>query len=64
MWKKKCRGMGMPLNNNTLYTLCFAGNQSVLVQDCNDQEYMTCKLIEKYSKWGQKINIKKPSTCA
>ena len=59
-WKKKCGGMGIPLNDGTtLYTLCFADDQVVLAQDREDLEYMARNLIEEYSKWGLEVNIKK-----
>lgn len=59
LWKRKCRNMGLPINNNTIYTLSFADDQLVLAQDYDDIEYMTRKLIEEYKKWGLEINIKK-----
>jgi len=43
-WKRKCHGMGIPLENITLYTLQFADDQVVLAGDKEDLEYMTCKL--------------------
>ena len=60
VWKRKCSGMGIPLNDNTtLYTLCFAGDQIVIAQDHEDLTYMARKLIEKYRKWGLEVNVKK-----
>jgi hypothetical protein len=47
-WKRKCHGMGIPLENITLYTVQFAGDQVVLVRDKEDWEYMTRKLKETY----------------
>jgi hypothetical protein len=32
-WKRKCYGMGIPLENITLYTLQFANDQVVLAGD-------------------------------
>ena len=32
-WKRKCSGMGIPLENTTLYTLQFADDQVVLAGD-------------------------------
>jgi hypothetical protein len=43
-WKCKCHGMGVPLENITLYTLQFADDQVVLVGDKENLEYMTRKL--------------------
>jgi len=51
-WKRKCKDMGIPLNNTTLYTLSFADDQVILAQDFEDLEYMTRKLVEEYTKWG------------
>jgi len=58
-WKQKCRTMGLPLNENTLYTLSFADDQVVISQDYEDLEYMTRKLIEQYDKWGLEVNLEK-----
>jgi len=43
-WKRKCSGMGIPLENTTLYTLQFAEDQVVLAGDKEDFEYLTRKL--------------------
>ena len=51
-WKKKCHKMGIPLIDNTVYTLCFADDQVVVAQDYHDMEYMTRKFIEEYKLWG------------
>ncbi|XP_044749542.1 uncharacterized protein LOC123310188 [Coccinella septempunctata] len=60
MWKKKCSGMGIPLNDETtLYTLCFADDQILIAQDQDDLNYMTRKLVEEYKKWGLEVNVKK-----
>ena len=45
-WKRKCHGMGIPLENITLYTLQFADDQVVLAGYKEDMEYITCKLKE------------------
>ena len=58
-WKRKCHGMGVPLENITLYTLQFADDQVVLVGDKEDLEYMTSKLKETYEKWGLDMNLNK-----
>lgn len=60
IWKRKCNGMGIPLNDNTtLFTLCFADDQIVIAQDHEDLSYMTRKLIEEYTKWGLEVNVTK-----
>jgi len=51
--------MGLPLNEHTLYTLCFADDQIVIAQEYDDMEYMTRKLIEEYNKWGLEVNVDK-----
>jgi hypothetical protein len=51
--------MGIPLENTTLYTLQFAGDQVVLAGDKEDLEYMTGKLKEIYDKWDLDTNLNK-----
>ena len=59
-WKRKCSGMGVPLNDrDTLFTLCFADDQVVIAQDADDAEYMTRKLVAEYRKWGLEVSISK-----
>jgi hypothetical protein len=58
-WKGKCHGMGIPLENITLYTLQFAEYQVVLAGDKEDLDYMTRKLKEIYVKWGPDMKLKK-----
>jgi len=58
-WKHKCSGMGIPLENTTLYTLQFADDQVVLAGDKEDLDYMTRKLKETYEKWGLDMNLNK-----
>lgn len=36
LWKRKCKNMGIPINNNTVYTLSFAYDQLVLAQEYED----------------------------
>jgi hypothetical protein len=57
-WKCKCSGMGIPLENTTLYTLQFADDQVVLAGD-EDFEYMTLKLKETCEKWGLDMDLNK-----
>ena len=45
-WKRKCYGMGIPLENTTLYTLQFADDQVILAGDKEELEYMAHKLKE------------------
>ena len=58
-WKMKCRGMGIPVGKDTLYTLLFADDQVLIAGDRDDSSYMFRKLHEEYSKWGLTINTKK-----
>ena len=51
--------MGISLENTTLYTLQFAGDEVVLAGDKEDLEYMTHKLKETYEKFGLDMNLNK-----
>ena len=51
--------MGIPIQNTYVYSLIFADNQVLLVQDHDDMEYMPRKLKEEYEKWGLTINLEK-----
>lgn len=59
IWKKKCQGMGLPIRNEHLYTLCFADDQVIIAQDEEDICYMLRKLTEAYKEAGMEINYKK-----
>jgi hypothetical protein len=43
-WKRKCHGMGIPLENTRQYTIQFADDQAILAGGKEDFEYMTRKL--------------------
>lgn len=58
-WKRKCKNMGIPVNDITIYSLQFADDQLILAQDIEDIEYITRKLIEEYKKWGLQVNKNK-----
>lgn len=58
-WKRKCAGMGVPLENTTIYSLQFADDQAVIAGDNEDLTYMTRKLKETYDEWGLTMNIQK-----
>ena len=45
-WRRKCSGMGIPINEKILFTLHYADDQIVLAQDSEDAEYMMRKLHE------------------
>ncbi|XP_030751610.1 uncharacterized protein LOC115879104 [Sitophilus oryzae] len=55
----KCRGMGIPVGKDTLYTLLFGDDQVLIAGDRDDSSYTFRKLHEEYSKWGLTINTKK-----
>lgn len=58
-WKTKCQGMGIPIGDNTLFTLSFADDQVVIAQDSYDLEFMTKRLYQEYNKWGLQVSLKK-----
>lgn len=45
------------LTSTMLYTLYFAEDQILIVEDCDDSNYMTRNLIEDYVKWSLQVNI-------
>ena len=49
----------MSTDNNTMYTLCFVDNQVLIAQEYGDINYMACKLIEEYQRWGLDIDVNK-----
>jgi len=58
-WKRKCSGIGITLENTTLFTLQVADDQVVLAGDKEDLEYMTRKLKETYEKWALDVKLNK-----
>lgn len=59
LWKNKYKEMGIEINDKNVYSLQFADDQVVVVQDKDNLEYMSRKLYEEYGKWGMKINTDK-----
>lgn len=59
MYKQKetkgYREIGVPLGNNTLYTLSFADNQIVMAHDFDDIDAEEAQ--RKHRKWGLKSNV-------
>ena len=51
--------MGIPIDDEVLYTLLFADDQVLLATDRDDISYMLRKLKEEYNKWGLTINTLK-----
>lgn len=58
-WMKKCKNMGVRLNDEKIHTLLFADDQLILAEDEDDANYMLRKLIEEYEQWGLELNLKK-----
>jgi hypothetical protein len=59
LWRRKCRSMGIPIGDNTIYMLHFADDQLIIAQDLDDIEYLKRKLVEEYKKWRLEINLNK-----
>jgi hypothetical protein len=49
-WSAKCKGMGTPIGEQTLYTLLFADDQVIVAADAEDVSFMTRKLKEEFTK--------------
>jgi hypothetical protein len=58
-WSAICKGMGIPIGEQTPYTLLFADDQVIVAADAEDVSYMTRKLKEEFTKWGLEINMSK-----
>lgn len=58
-WKRKCKGMGINIGDNNIYTLQFADDQVLIAQDKDDLQYMTRKIKEEYEKAGLSMNLDK-----
>jgi sorting nexin-29 len=58
-WSAKCKGMGIPIGEQTRYTLLFADDQVIVAADAEDVSYMTRKLKEEFTKWGLEKNMSK-----
>ncbi|KAK4877485.1 hypothetical protein RN001_009991 [Aquatica leii] len=58
-WSRKCRTMGVWLNDSQIHTILFADDQIVMAEDCQDMTYMLNKLIEEYKNWGLEVNKEK-----
>ena len=50
--------MGLEIQDTTIYSMLFADDQLLIVQDYEDLEYVTKKLIDEYELWGLKLNVK------
>lgn len=51
--------MGLMLNNNCVYTLQFADDQTIIVKEKDYKEYIKRNLIEQYNKCGVTANVDK-----
>jgi hypothetical protein len=58
-WSAKCKGMGIPIGEQTRYTLLFADDQVIVAADAEDMSYMTRKFKEEFTKWGLEIYMNK-----
>jgi hypothetical protein len=58
-WKASCRGMGIPINDTSLFSLNYADDQIVLAQDAFDLEYMMRKMKQSYSQSGLCVTFNK-----
>lgn len=58
-WKKKCKVLGVKMEDESLYSLLFADDQIIVAEDEDDVNYMFRKLVEELEKWGLEINIEK-----
>jgi hypothetical protein len=54
---RKCKYMGININEGYVYTLLFADDQVITGEDEDDINYMTRKLTEGYNNWGLEINF-------
>lgn len=59
IWKIKCKGMGVPVRGNHVYTLSFADDQVVIAQDEEDLSFKVRKRKGEYTKVGLEINFGK-----
>ena len=55
--------MGLPTDNNMVYTVCFVNGQVLIAQDYEDINYMTLKVREKYQKWDRISTLTTQNTC-
>jgi hypothetical protein len=58
-WIRKCKYMGININEGYVYTLLFADDQIITGEDEDDMNYMMRKLTEEYNNWGLEINFDK-----
>lgn len=58
-WKRRCRGMGLPIDDFMLYTLFFADDQVLITGDRDDASYMLRALKKEFKEFGLIINMKK-----
>lgn len=58
-WKRNVGGMGVPIGEDTLFSLSFADDQVILAQDAYDLEFMMRRLYNEYEKWGLQVSLSK-----
>ena len=50
--RTKCLGLGVPIDNDILYTLLFTNDQVIITGEKNNAIYMLIKLKVEFDKWG------------
>lgn len=58
-WNNSCRGMGIPVGNETVHSLLFADDQVIIAQCREDAKFMVRKLLEAFEAGGLKVNMSK-----
>lgn len=58
-WKNRCKCMGVPIDDEYVYSLLFADDQVIMAGDEHDVDYMMRKLADTYEENGMKINYRK-----
>ena len=59
MWKKKCSGIGIDVNEKCTYTQQFVDDLVIDGQDKDNLDYMTRNIYEEYEKLGIKLDTGK-----
>jgi hypothetical protein len=59
IWIRKCKYMGVNINEGYISTLFFADEQVITGEDEDDMNYVMRKLTEEYNNWGLEINFDK-----
>ena len=57
--ENQCLGLGVPIDNDILFTLLFADDQVIITGEKDNANYMLKKSKEEYDKWSLTINFDK-----